>query len=126
MAATAAGLMVIKAPMRLGVVLVGLACAGTRLPWVLSQITAPVEKKSGPSAVYSKSDRAAGPICEEALALVHGIVEEGELPGAELAGGRSARSRTLVATSPEAPTTKPQVPVFFFVFRPKRQFYALS
>ena len=37
--------------------------------------------------MYSKSDRAAGPLCEHALALVLGGVEEGEVPGAELAVG---------------------------------------
>ena len=36
--------------------------------------------------VYSISDRAAGPLCEDALALVFGKVAEGEMPGAEFAG----------------------------------------
>ena len=41
-----------KVLMRLGVVLMCLACVNTRLPWVLDNVTASVEKQFGPSAVY--------------------------------------------------------------------------
>ena len=65
-----------------------LACVGTRLPWVLDKVTAPVEKHFGPSAVKIKSGRAAGSLFDGvALALVLGDVEEGEVLCAELAGG---------------------------------------
>ena len=51
-AAPAAGLVEMEVPMRLGVVLIYLACVRARLPWVLGKVTASVEKVLGPSAVY--------------------------------------------------------------------------
>ena len=69
-----------------GAVLICLACVSTRLPWVLDKATASVEKQFGPSAVYGKSNRAADPLCNHLLALVHSAVEEGEVLGVESAG----------------------------------------
>ena len=60
--------------MCLGVAFVCVACVSTRLPWVLGEVKAPAEKQFDPSAVCSKSDRAADPLCEDALALVLGDV----------------------------------------------------
>ena len=80
--------------MCLRVALFYFACVGTRLSWVLGDATATVEKQMCPSAVYSKSDQVAYPLCEEALAPVLGGVEEGEVLGAELI------SRFLYSSSP--------------------------
>ena len=65
--------------MFLGVGLICLACLSTRLPWVLDMVTVSVEKQFGASAVKGKSNRAAGPLCKHLLALVHSVVEEGEV-----------------------------------------------
>ena len=66
--------------MCLGVVLTCLACVSTPLPWALDKVTAAsVEKQFGPSAVYGESNRAADPLCKHLLALVHSVVEEGEV-----------------------------------------------
>ena len=72
--------------MCLGAVLICLACVDTRLPWVLDKVTASVEKPFGQSAVYGKSNQAAGLLCEHLLARVHSAVEEGEVAGVEFAG----------------------------------------
>ena len=85
-AAPAAGLVEMEVSMCLGVVLICLTCVGTRLPWVLDEVTASVEKQLGPSAVYGRSNRAAGLLCKHLLALVHSVVEEGEVLGVEFAG----------------------------------------
>ena len=47
----------------LGVVLDCPARVGTRLLWVLGEVTTPIEKQFGLSAVYGKSDQAAGLQC---------------------------------------------------------------
>ena len=86
MAAPAAGLVEMKVPVCLGVVLICLACVGTWLPWILDKVTASVEKEFGPSAVYGKSNRASHSLCEHLFALVHSVVEEGEVLGAGFAG----------------------------------------
>ena len=81
-AAPAAGLVEIDVLMCLGAVLVCLALVGTRLPGVLDETnTVPVEEQFGPSAVNSKSDRAAGSLSEDVLAVVLGDVEEGGVVG---------------------------------------------
>jgi len=82
----AAGLVNTEVLMRLGVVLVCLS-RGYGLLWVLDEITAPVEKHFGPSAMNSISERAADPLREDilALSLVLYDVEKGEVLGAELA-----------------------------------------
>ena len=61
-------------------------CVSTRLPWALGKVAASVEKQFGPSAEYSKFNRAADLLCNYLLALVHGAVEEGEVLGVEFAG----------------------------------------
>ena len=63
----------------------------------------PGSSSAHPRCTASKSDREAGPVCEDALALVLGDVEGGEVPGAELADDDTVRS----LTPPNAPTTKP-------------------
>ena len=63
--------------MCLGVVLVCLACVSTWLPWVVGLVTEPVEKQFGLSAVYRKSDRAAGPLRERGPSPILSDVEEG-------------------------------------------------
>ena len=78
-AAIAAGLVEMEVLMCLGVVLIYLTCVSTRLPWVLVKVAASVEKQFGPSAVYGKSNRAADLLCRHLLALVHNVVEEGEV-----------------------------------------------
>ena len=50
-ATSAAGMVEIKVPMCLGVVLIYLGCVGTRLSLVLDEFTAPAEEQFGPSAV---------------------------------------------------------------------------
>ena len=69
-AAPATGLVETEVLMCLGVALICLACVSTRLPWVLDEVTASVEKQFGPSAVYGKSNRAADLLCKHLLALV--------------------------------------------------------
>ena len=54
------------------------------LPWVFGEITAPVEKQFGPPTADGKAERAADPLRGDALALLLGDVEEGEVLGAEL------------------------------------------
>ena len=76
--------------MRLGALFVCLACVGTRLPWALDEAMEPVEKQFRQSAVYKKSDRAAGPLCADVIAFVLGYVEEGGVIGAGLAGDEIA------------------------------------
>ena len=70
--------------MRFSVVLVCFMRVRTRLPWVFDEITAPVEKQFGPSPMDGKTERAADPLREKALALLLGDVEEGKVLGAEL------------------------------------------
>ena len=53
---------------------------------VLDKVTASVEKQFGPSAVYGKSNRATDLLCKHLLALVHSVVEEGEVLGIGFAG----------------------------------------
>ena len=98
--------------MCLGVVLICLECVGTRQPWVLGEVTAPVEKQFGPSAVHRKKpDRTADPLCGGDFALVLCDVERDEVPGAEpgaeLAGDEVGETSTCIETSPNAPTAKP-------------------
>ena len=70
-AAPAAGLVEMEVLVCLGVVLICLACASTRLPWVLYKVTASVEKEFCLSAVYGKSNSAvADLLCKHLLALV--------------------------------------------------------
>ena len=85
-AAPAAGQGEMEVLMCLGVVLICLACVCTRLPWVLDKVATSVEKQFGPSAVYGKSNRAADSLCTPLFALVHSVVEEGEVLGVEFAG----------------------------------------
>ena len=47
----------------LGVILDCSASVGTRLLWVLGEVTAPIEKQFGLSVAYGKSDQAAGLQC---------------------------------------------------------------
>ena len=68
-----------------GVALVCPASVCTWLTWALDEATAPIEKQIRSTAVHSKLDRAAGPLFEDALTLVLGDVEKGEVLGAELA-----------------------------------------
>ena len=84
----AAGLVGMKVLVCLGVVLICLACVSTRLSWVLDKIATSVEKQFSPSAVYAKYNRAAHSLCEHLFALVHSIVEEGEVLGVEFAGDK--------------------------------------
>ena len=72
--------------MGLAVALVCLVCVSTELPWDLDGVTAPLKRQYCQSALCSKSDRAAGPLCEDFLAPVLGGVEYGGVLGAELAG----------------------------------------
>ena len=95
-AASAAGLAKIRVLMCLGVVLFCLACVGTRLPWVLGEATAAVEKKFGPPEVYSKSDRAADALCADVLVFLFGDVEKGEVPSAEPAGDEAGEVADLL------------------------------
>ena len=81
--------------MCLGAALICPACVSTRLPWVLDKVTASVEKQFGPSAVYGKSNRAAHSLCEHLFALVHGVVEEGEVLGVEFAGDKAGEVADL-------------------------------
>ena len=74
MDAPAADLEKMEVTMCHGAVLICLACVGTRLPWALGKVSASAEKQFGPSAVYSKSNRAADPLCKNLLALVHSAV----------------------------------------------------
>ena len=69
---------------RFSVVLVRFMRVRTRLPWVFDEIKAPVEKQFGLSPMDGKAERAADPLCEDALALLLGDVEEGKVLGAEL------------------------------------------
>ena len=110
-ATPAPGLVKMKVLVCLGVVLICLACVSTRLPWVLDKVATSVEKQFGPSAVNGKSNRAADSLCEHLFALVYSVAEEDEVLGVEFAGdevGGSARSRTSIETSPNAPTTRPE------------------
>ena len=63
-AASAAGLVETEVLKCLGGALICLACVSTRLPWDLEKVTAPAVKQFGSSAVYGKSNRAAGPLCK--------------------------------------------------------------
>ena len=85
-ATPAAGLVKMKVPVCLGVVLICLACVSTRLPWVLGNVATSVEKQLSPSTVHGKSNRAADSLCKHLFALVHSAVEEGEVLGVEFAG----------------------------------------
>ena len=86
MAAPAAGLVEMEVRMCLGVVLICLTFVITRLPWVVDKATESAEKQFGSSTVYGKSNRAANLMCKHLLALVHNVVEEGEMLGVEFAG----------------------------------------
>ena len=77
-ATPAAGLVKMKVLVFPGAVLICLACVGARLPWVVDKVAASVEKQFGPSAVYSKSNRAANSLCKM-LALVHSAIEESDV-----------------------------------------------
>ena len=68
-------------------------CLGAMSPQ--DEVMEPIAKKFGPTAVYSKSNRAAGPLCEGAFALALGGFEE----------GGTCASRTN--SPPNAPTAKP-------------------
>ena len=48
-----------------------------------------------PSAVYGKSNRAAHSLCEHFFALVHSVVEEGEVLGVEFAGDKAGEVADL-------------------------------
>ena len=86
----------------------------TRLPWVLDEITAPVEKQFGPSPMDGKTEQAASPLREDSLAFFHGDVEEWpkwpepaeDASGASGCGGRlrepSSRSLPLGTCFDEA------------------------
>ena len=87
MTAPTAGLVQVKVFVRFSVVLVRFMRVRTRLPWVFDEITTPVEKQFGPSPMDGKTERAADPLRENALALLLGDVEEGKVLGAELARG---------------------------------------
>ena len=67
--------------MRLGIAPICLASAGVLLPWVLGDVTAPVEKQFGPSELHSKPEMAAGPLWGDGRSLVLGDVgtEVGEV-----------------------------------------------
>ena len=91
---------------------------------------ASVKKEFGPSAVYGKSNRAAGLLCKHFLALVHSVVEEAKVPGVEFAGDEFCEVADCIETSPNAPTTTPEtrpelyeflvlfpLPPFFVFFR---------
>ena len=79
-----AGLVQVEVFVRFSVVLVRFMRVRTRLPWVFDEITTPVEKQFGPSPMDGKTERAADPLRENALALLLGDVEEGKVLGAEL------------------------------------------
>ena len=78
------GLVVVRVFVRFSAVLVRFMRVRTRLPWVFDEITAPVEKQFDPSPMDGKTERAADPLRVDALALLLGDVEEGEVLGAEL------------------------------------------
>ena len=61
----------------------------------LDEATAFFEKQLGQSAVHSKPDRAAGPLCEDFFAPVLGDVEGGELLGTEHAGDEAGEVADL-------------------------------
>ena len=63
-ATPAAGLVKMKVPVCLGVVLICLAYVSSRLPWVLDKVATSVEKRFCPSAVYGKSNRALDLLCK--------------------------------------------------------------
>ena len=88
MATPAAGLVKIKVLLCLGVVPICLACVSTRLSWVLDKVATSADKEFGPSALYGKYNRAANSLCEYLFALVHSVVEEGEVFGVEFVGGK--------------------------------------
>ena len=74
MTAPTAGLVQVKAFVRFSVVLVRFMRVRTRLPWVFDEITTPVEKQFGPSPMNGKTERAADPLRENALALLLGCL----------------------------------------------------
>ena len=84
MTAPNAGLMQVEEFVRFSVVLVHFMRVRTRLPWVFDEITTPVEKQFGPSPMDGKTERAANPLREDALALLLGDVEEDKVLGAAL------------------------------------------
>ena len=86
MTAPTAGLVEVEVFVRFSVVLVCFVRVRTRLPWVFDEIAAPVEKQFGPPPMDGKTERAADPLREDALALLLGDVEEGKVLGAELTG----------------------------------------
>ena len=94
-ATPAAGLVKMEVLVCLGVVLICLACVSTRLSWVLHKVATSVEKQFGPSAVYGKSNRAAHSLCKCLFALVHSVVEEGEVLGVEFAGDKAGEVADL-------------------------------
>ena len=100
MAASVAGLVETEISACLGAVFVCLACVGTRLPWVLGEIAAPFEKQFGPSAVYSKSGRAADPLCGDAATSVLDDNEEGGVLGAVLVGDEAGGVVGFLSRSP--------------------------
>ena len=93
MAAPAVGAVEMEVPTCLGAVLVCLACVGTRPAWVLNQVKAPAEKQFGPSTVYSKSERAAGPLSGDVPVLVLSYVGRGARRLARRRRGRRGSGR---------------------------------
>ena len=94
-ATPAAGLVKMEVIEFRGVVLVCLACVGAWLPWVLDKVATYVEKQCGPSALYGKSNRVAHSLCEHFFALVHSVVEEGEVLGVEFPGDKAGEVADL-------------------------------
>ena len=90
-----AGLVEVEVLMRFGVALVRFTRVRTRLSWVFDEITPPIEKQFDPPTVDGKTERAADPLREDALALLLGDVEEGEVLGAELTRDESGEVADL-------------------------------
>ena len=84
----------------------------TRQPWEHGDVTAPLKKHFGPSLVYRKSNRAADPLCDDALALILGDIKESEVPGAELEGAGEVGEVADLNQDPELDTClKLQLPI---------------
>ena len=66
--------------------------------------------------MYGKSNRAADSLCEHLFALVHSVVEEGEMLGIEFAGGKAGEvadlHRNFIECADDEVGNAPRVVVF--------------
>ena len=112
MTAPTAGLVQVKVFVRFSVVPVRFMRVRTRLPWVFDEITTPVEKQFGPSPMDGKTERAADPLRENALAPLLGDVEEGKVLGACIFGTVIRNDVTKIANPPTGGGGKLHLPGF--------------